>query len=229
MNLQQERRHAAVEVRGLPRLDRFFPDCALGLVELYAGRAYGLRDLKKIWFGNTFNYERHAAGGWLRANRVEFAGTFSLDGDVRGKAFEALRRYYGIRSRSVSFDDFGAILDEVHATLTRGVSALSAFDMWYLQSEGRSNGRVDPHMIGIFAIDPQAGTLRAMDQVRVGVTIPLSQYAESLVRFSQENPDFFFLKCERDGDGDSLPLDRDGVLRDVRAAVANAVPNQHSG
>jgi hypothetical protein len=210
-----------VELTGLPKLDRFFPDCALGLVELFASHAYGFRDLKKIWFGNTFAYERPESGRWLSASRVELAGHFSLAGDVRGRAFRWLEKYYGIRVDAQRFHDFDALLHAVHGTLSSGLPALSMFDMSFLQREGRANGKVQPHLVGIAACDVAAGTLVLVDQVRGKVPVPLARYEESLRRFAAEDHEFCLLHCERIRSEAPLPLDRAEILSELRAALTN--------
>jgi hypothetical protein len=213
--------YSVVDLRGLPRLDRFFPDCGLGLVEFVTGLEHGFPDLKKVWFGNTFEYRRSEGAGWLNANGVELAATFSVTRDVREKAFERLGKYFQVEVHMDVVHGFDALLRAVHQTMSRGLPAISSFDMSFLQEPGRSNGNLQPHMIGIVGLNVPESRLRIVDQVRGEVSVPLEQLEHSFRRFAEHRQDFCLLRCERKASGASLPLDRDVVLECVRGAVQN--------
>lgn len=217
--------YSSVAVSGLPKLDRFFPDCALALIELVARKEFEFDDLKKIWFGSTFEYQPPRSSEWLNANRVEFAGRLFTAGDVRGRAFEYLGRYYGMQVESETFVNFGRLLDDVHRTLSRGTPAVTMFDMSFLQPPERRNAALQPHMIAIAGWDSAAGTLRIVEQVRGELTISMSQYEESFQRFAESASNFYVLRCALKPGTASAPLNRDEVIANVRSAVANLRSN----
>jgi hypothetical protein len=222
--------YASVELPQLPRLDRFFPDCGLGLVELVAGVDYGFPDLKKIWFGNTFQYRPPADGQWLNANKVELAAHFSVAPGVPSRAVERLRKYYQVEVHTQAFAELDALLREVHRTLSRKLPAIASFDMSFLQEAGRRNGKLQPHMIGIVGWDVPGGKLRIVDQVRGELAIPFEQLELSFQRFVAQGEKFCVLRCERSSSGPSLPLERETIVEWLREAVGNRrSPDPHLG
>jgi hypothetical protein len=210
-----------VEVGGLPRLDRFFPDCALGLVELVAQKSFGLPNLKMCWFANTFEYRAPHPPAWLNANRVELAGRLFIAGTPREEALQRLRRFYGIRVEKLVFDDFDALIAEVHRSLSRGTPAMSEFDMALLLPPGRSNGRVQPHMIGVIGCDVPGGTLRIAEQLHGEVIIPLSQYQTAFHRFQEQRCEFSILRCVSDGPEERPRFTQEEIASAVRGALDN--------
>jgi hypothetical protein len=213
--------YPSVALNGLPKLDRFFPDCALGLVELVARKALGVPDIKQIWFGNTFDYRPPIAPEWLSASRVEFAGTFFVTDDVRPRALRYLERCYGFTVSPRQFVDLGALLDEIHGSLQRGVPAISMFDMSFLQEPERRSGKLRPHMIAVAGWDEAAHSLTIVDQVKGQIAIPRKQLEDSFHRFADAGHEFFILECRRGAQAEVSALGREQTLEDIRRAVVN--------
>lgn len=213
-------RYASVDVGKVPKLDRFFPDCELGLIELFARSEWGCKNLKKVWFSNTFDYERPNRAAWLAPNGIELAASMRPAWDVRDVAFRRLEQYYGIQTTRCVFDGFGPLLANVHAALERRRPVLTCLDMSFLQSESRAKGLFQPHMVAIIGWNASASTLALVDQVRGRVDIPFAHYEQSFSRFREHQRDFYLLECSR-LQHEPPPLTPEAIRADIRRAVDN--------
>lgn len=210
----------STQLDAVPKLDRFFPDCTLGLVEFFAKAEWSLRDLKKIWFGSTFEYQKAVPQPRLAANGIELDVRFTTAGDVRGQGFQKLGELYGIQVVERPFDSFSALLAELHARLRSGKPVLTYIDMSFLQGEQRAKGLFQPHSVAAVGWNASEQTLSIVDQVRGKVAVSFAQYEESFGRYRERNLDFCILDCVRPEARD-VPLGRSSLHAQVRAAVAN--------
>jgi hypothetical protein len=219
----------SIELTKVPKLDRFFPDCELGLIELFARSEWGIPDLKKAWFNNTFVFERRGSD-WLAPNQIELnASLIPVEGD-RARAFARLERYYQIRTTRRVFPDFAATWHDVYQTLRRGKPAIVCVEMSFLQDEGRGRGLFQPHMVAIVGWDRQREALKIVDQVRDTMWIPLAHYEESSERYAANRRAFDVIHCTRTVDAPPLALRRDEVHDEIRFAVGNLLsPAAHLG
>jgi hypothetical protein len=219
----------SIEVTKVPKLDRFFPDCELGLLELVARAEWAIPDLKKAWFNNTFVFRREGSA-WLAPNQIELNASLTpVEGD-RARAFARLEKYYQIRTIRRVFPDFASTWQDVYQTLRRGKPAITCVEMSFLQDEGRGRGLFQPHMVAIVGWDRQRAALKIVDQVRDTLWIPMAHYEESFGRYAANRRAFDVLHCTREVTTPPLPLSRDDVHEEIRFAVDNLrSPAAHLG
>ncbi len=196
-----------LEVQGLLKLDRFFPDCALGLIELTARLRFGIPDLKKVWFGNTFEYKAPRGPSWLASDGVTLAGSLSVLGGTRDLAIERLEKLYGISVERRHFAVLDDLVEAVESELASGAPAMVMLDKTLLLKTGGAESEPEPHIVAVVGIDGARRQLRVLEQVRGEISLEFSEFEESFRRFRAVQRDVILLGCSRVEGHQELPLE----------------------
>jgi len=202
-------------------VDRFFPNCMLGLVEVVARARWGVPDIKKAWFGLGLAYTRPRAGQWLAENRIEFGGRFDLPAGTREKAFARLSALYGIELEKERFVTEEDVLRRLVETLRSGAPVLTTFDMSVLQPEGRAEGLFQPHYVGVVEFDGRQQRLEMIDQVKGGFALGVAEFVAIVRRFVDRDEPFYFVHPRRDSAPSEEALDAASIRKEVSVALAN--------
>jgi hypothetical protein len=202
-------------------VDRFFPNCMLGLVEVVARARWGVPDLKKAWFGVGLEYTPPRGAKWLSENGIEFGGRFDLTAGTRERAFARLRALHGIELEKERFLREEDALRRLVETLRSGCPVLTTFDMSVLQPERRAEGLFQPHFVGVVGFDGSQERLEMIDQVKGGFALSVAEFATIVRRFVRRNEPFYFVHPRRDSAFSDRSLDPCSIKKELSVALAN--------
>jgi hypothetical protein len=202
-------------------VDRFFPNCILGLVEVVARARWGVPDLKKAWFGLGLEYTPPRGGKWLSDNGIEFSGRFDLTAGTRERAFARLRALHGIELEKERLLDERDVLRRLVEILRAGFPVLTTFDMSVLQLAGRAEGLFQPHFVGVVGYDGSHQRLEMIDQVKGAFSVNAAELATIVRRFEHHNEPFYFVHPRRVPSFSDEALDPRTVKSELSVALAN--------
>jgi hypothetical protein len=210
-----------VVLQGLPRLDRFFPHCLLGLIELVARTSYQLNDIKMCWSAHTIEYEPVRRERWLRDNELHLSADIGVDQGAYRRALRRLESHYQISVIEKVPGSLEDLVETIWSSLMRGVPAITSLDMGFFHGSRRSRGALDAHVIGVTAFDPGRGLFRVVDQVKGDFEVTLDDYAASFERHRSCGREFTVVECQRTPGMTVRPLDRATIAADVRRTLDN--------
>src|SRR5690242_15441846 len=113
-------RETAIMLADVPRIDRFFPNCFFGLIELAARWKYGLRDIKKAWLNHGFTYDRPPGQLRVRPDGLNLDVTLSSPDVARRQIDASLDHYYGLRVEKTRYEDFDVVVRTLRELLEAG-------------------------------------------------------------------------------------------------------------
>lgn len=211
--------HRVCQLAHLPRLDRFFPNCLLGAVELVARFSFGFADIKKCWFGNTIVYSAPTSG-WVAANGFEFTGRIAVAQEAHCRALARLEEYYGIQIAAERLASVEDALDSIYACLDSGKPAISSFELSLLDSR-RPQGQFRPHYSVVGGIDFDRGFLRVLDSAQGEHQITFDRFALGFERYTQHDMAFEIVRPACESPGSSRSLQRSQAGADVARSLEN--------
>lgn len=184
----------AVRLQGIPRLDRFFPNCALGLIEMTARARMGVRDLKPCWFANTIEYAREPSLTLLPGARTELDVRVGVGTGPMKDAWTRLRNLYGLSVRRHDFATAEGMTQWIMSSLAHDLPALITIDQSFLAERSRWRGTYSPHMVAVVGVDPHTESLELVEQVYGRIRWPLADFIASFSSVSSNGANFA-LEC----------------------------------
>lgn len=189
----------SIALRGLPRLDRFFPSCGLGVVELTARARFDVTDIKPCWFASGFEYRRPdellslapREGGELPVH-------LGVGGGPGRRAWQLLENLYGISVEKQTLATFDAFARWITDSLERDMPALVLMDQSFLPGRARWEGAYSPHMVAVTGVDSHRRSLLITEQVLGRIEWMADDVVSSFERVS-DNAENFALGCRKTG------------------------------
>src|SRR5262245_14618057 len=95
-------------IDGLPRIDRYFPQCWCAVVEAVSKLRFGIEDFGRVYGRHTFQYRRPKGPIAYRPNGVELDLEIHRVPLPEGELPSRIEDIYGIRTELAKFERFEA-------------------------------------------------------------------------------------------------------------------------
>ena len=184
-------------IDGLPRIDRYFPQCWCAVVEVVSKLRFGIEDFGRVYGRHTFQYRKPSGPIAYRQNGVELDLEIHRVPLPEGELPARIEDIYGIRTDLVTFERFDAYSSFVSDSIEARVPVVTSFDLGFLKAR-REYGKVfTPHIIAVYGLEPKERAILVAEQM-LGTT-------------SVDDDDFvrcFEHQLARDGGASVWQLDR---------------------
>lgn len=210
----------SLTVGNLPRLDRFFPSCGLGLVELTARGRFGAKDIKPCWFATGFHYTRPEVGLAVPQNSGELPVHIGVGAGPGRRAWTLLESLYGISVEKLALSTFEAFASWITESLRNDMPALVLMDQNFLPGRAGWDGPYSPHMVAVTGVDTQKNALLVSEQVLGKVEWSADGVISSFERVSR-NAENFALSCRQIGAISSRLVEPEDVAGHLDECLAN--------
>jgi hypothetical protein len=163
-------------IEGLPRIDRYFPECWCATVEAVAKFRFGIRDFGKIYGRHTFYYERKPGPIVYRSNNVELDLWIHREHLQPTELESSMEAIYGIRTTIKTFDRFSAYWEYCAESIRNRVPVVTDFDLRFIKAR-REYGKVtNPHVIAVFGYQARERVILAAEQMIGTISVDFEDF-----------------------------------------------------
>lgn len=203
-----------------PRIERYFPQCKIGVFEAVARFVFGIQDFGKLYGRHTFTYKREPGPIRYHANGVELdlwihcapLGELELE--------SAVEDIYGLRFVAQVFQDLKSYVSYCVDNIARGLPVATNFDLKFV-ADRREYGKVStPHIIALHGYDARTGSFVAAEQMLGTTTIERHDLEAGLEQVALDWGGMHVWRCVRVRDTERQ-LTRAEVLANIDANIEN--------
>lgn len=215
-----EESKAAHLVAGLPRIDRFFPQCRFAALEAVAKLRFGIGGFDKVYGRHTFEYQRPAQPISFSSNGVELCLSFYRV-EVPDLALEqVIEEVYGIQTRLCTFDAFDRYWAFCSQQLAMATPVTTDFDLFFIKGRREYGVLSSSHVINLYGYRPEAREVLASEQMLGEIVIDAEDFRRCFDhKVSTEGPvRVWELHRTRDGERD---LSQEQAVAQVRDNLEN--------
>ncbi len=152
-------------IQGLPRIDRFFPECWCATVEAVAKFQFGISDFGKLYGRHTFHYAKPPGPIAYRSNDVELDLWIHREELPQAELEALMATIYGVRARTLRFECFASFWEYCSDKVKSGVPVVTSFDLRFIKAR-REYGKVySPHVIAIYGYRAREQIVVAAEQM----------------------------------------------------------------
>lgn len=220
MNLTLDTKRRAKAITGLPRIDRYFPDCWCAVIEAASRYHFGVSDFGKIYGRHGFHYQRPPAALGYRDNGVELDLEFSRPPLTTAELESAIDSIYGVRTDVLTFENLDALLDYCESSISEGSPVVLDYDLGFIK-ERREYGKVHGvHVVALYQIALEERRMTAAEQMLGSISIDLGDFERCFARRLALHGGMHVWRVSRSRPAER-ELDRDEVRAQVLANVVN--------
>jgi pimeloyl-ACP methyl ester carboxylesterase len=157
-------------IEGLPRIDRYFPECWCATIEAVASLRFGTADFGKLYGRHSFVYKKKPGAIQFKPNGVDLDLELYREVVPVPELPGLIESIYRIRVEERRLDTLEAYWSTCLDHLRQGVPVVIDFDLRFIAAR-REYGKVDsPHVIAIYGYDAAERNVLAAEQM-LGTTV----------------------------------------------------------
>jgi hypothetical protein len=209
-----------VTIAGLPRVDRYFPDCWCAVIEAVSRYHFGIDDFGKVYGRHGFHYQRPRANLGYRDNGVELDLEFSRSPVTTEELESSIESLYGIRTDMLTFDRLGALLDYCERSIAEGCPVVLDYDLGFIKQRREYQKVHGVHIVALYELALEERRMLAAEQMLGSIAIDFDDFESCFARRLALHGGMHVWRVSRSRSAER-ELERDEVRAQVLENVVN--------
>jgi hypothetical protein len=214
-------------VVGVPRIDRYFPECRIAAIEAVSRFRFGIEDFGRIYGRHTFSYSKPAGPIVFRDNGVELDLNIHREPLGPRELDDLIEDIYGVRIEIVRFDELSKYRRFCEESIARGVPVVSNFDLGFIKQRREYGKLRTGHVIVLLGYDTGGGSWQAGEQMLGELTIDRSDFEACFEHRVVTDGAMMVWTLERGRDG-GRDLSAEEVSARIRGNIENLTSSNES-
>jgi hypothetical protein len=207
-------------IEGLPRIDRYFPECRIAAIEAVSRFLFGIQDVSKAYGRHTFTYSKPTGPLAFRSNGVDLDLYIHRESLQERELDGLVEDIYGVRNECISFTRLEDYRRFCVDSISSGVPVITNFDLCFIKQRREYRKMRVGHVIVLFGYDATTRQLRAGEQMLGEIAIDLEDFEQCFEHRVAADGAMFVWTLQR-----LRPNERDFTRAEVAARIQANLDN----